>query len=60
MRKTDVYKYNQNKFNIGLKEQLGKEKHEFFFVNPFYDLDNVISNEPANVISSKYKTRITD
>ena len=38
-----------------IKGTTWKEKHEFFFVNPFYDLDNVISNEPANVISSNIK-----
>lgn len=33
-----------------------KEKHEFFFNNPFYNLDNVIGNEQAKVLSPNIKS----
>lgn len=32
-----------------------KEKREFFFNNPFYDVDNVIGNEQAKIVSPNVK-----
>ncbi len=39
-----------------MKGTTWKEKHEFSFDNPFYDLDNVIGNEQARVISSNMRS----